>query len=295
MNSEVQTVSAAARPPEFFSPQVTQARRFYLDLNPPRRAALTVVCGGMERCARDYAIQRATFPYLAIEFVAQGRGTLRLKGRRHELRAGRLFCYGPGVSQQITTSTEEVLVKFFVNFAGRGAASLLRVAGLAPGKIVQVFAPNEIALVFEEVIHNGLKATRHSPAICARLIEVLMLKIAESSAASEGLESQAFVTYQHCRQHLRGHFQRLRTLEQAAAECHVNVAHLCRLFRRFDHQSPYQFLLRLKMNCAAEQLHEPTVLVKQVAEKAGFSDPFHFSRAFKGVFGVSPDAFRKLR
>jgi AraC-like DNA-binding protein len=54
-------------------------------------------------------------------------------------------------------------------------------------------------------------------------------------------------------------------------------------------------LLRLKMNHAAERLHQPGVLVKQVAEEAGFSDPFHFSRAFKSALGLSPDAFRRLR
>jgi AraC-like DNA-binding protein len=67
------------------------------------------------------------------------------------------------------------------------------------------------------------------------------------------------------------------------------------LFRRYDHQSPYQYLLRLRMNLAAEQLHQPGALVKQVAEQTGFDDPFHFSRAFKSVFGLSPDAFRRLR
>jgi AraC-like DNA-binding protein len=218
-----------------------------------------------------------------------------LKGRRHELRAGRLFCYGPGNAQEITTDRDEPLVKYFVNFAGHDARACLRAAGLAVGGITQVFAPNELAVVFDELIHNGIKGTRQSAAICARLLEVLMLKIAETSAPSEAVESQAFVTYQHCRQHLREHFLRLRTLEAAADECHVNVAHLCRLFRRFDHQSPYQFLLRLKMNLAAERLHEPAVLVKQVAEEVGFGDQFHFSRVFKSVFGVSPDTFRKLR
>ena len=29
--------------------------------------------------------------------------------------------------------------------------------------------------------------------------------------------------------------------------------------------------------------------------EAGFGDAFHFSRVFKNVFGVSPDAFRKMR
>jgi YesN/AraC family two-component response regulator len=39
----------------------------------------------------------------------------------------------------------------------------------------------------------------------------------------------------------------------------------------------------------------PEFFSPQVAERVGFSDPFHCSRAFKSVFGLSPDAFRRLR
>ena len=87
----------------------------------------------------------------------------------------------------------------------------------------------------------------------------------------------------------------MRTLEQIAKECHINNAYLCRLFRRYDNQSPYQYLLRLKMNFAAERLQKSGALVKNVAEEAGFTDPFHFSRVFTSVLGLSPAAFRDLR
>jgi AraC-like DNA-binding protein len=53
--------------------------------------------------------------------------------------------------------------------------------------------------------------------------------------------------------------------------------------------------MRLKMNLAAKWLEQPGALVKQVAERAGFCDQFHFSRAFKKVFGVAPNTFRRLR
>ena len=282
-------------PPAFFSPQVAAARRFYLDLNPRQDRALAVVCGGCEHCAPDYSVHRASFPYYSIEFVARGRGTARLQGRRYPLQAGRLFSYGPRIRQDIVTDPSEPLVKYFVDFAGFQARELLRTCRLAPGRAVQVFAPNEVEAVFDELIRNGLKETGHSAAICAKLLEYLALKIAESLAPLEGVESQAFATYQKCRLHIQTHFQRLRTLDQISREGHVNAAYLCRLFRRYGHQSPYQYLLRLKMSLAAEQLHQPGALVKQVAEQTGFSDPFHFSRAFKSVFGLSPDAFRRLR
>ena len=51
--------------------------------------------------------------------------------------------------------------------------------------------------------------------------------------------------------------------------------------------------MRRKMHLAAELLQQPDILVKQVAAQLGFADPFHFSRTFKRVFGLSPDAFRQ--
>ena len=75
----------------------------------------------------------------------------------------------------------------------------------------------------------------------------------------------------------------------------MNSSYLCRLFRHYDKQSPYQYLLRLKLNIAAERLQKPGGLVKQVAKDIGFTDQFHFSRVFTSVFGLSPTAFRSLR
>ena len=49
------------------------------------------------------------------------------------------------------------------------------------------------------------------------------------------------------------------------------------------------------MRHAAERLEQAGVLVKQAAEEVGFADPFHFSRVFRSVLGLSPMAFRNLR
>jgi AraC-like DNA-binding protein len=55
--------------------------------------------------------------------------------------------------------------------------------------------------------------------------------------------------------------------------------------------TPYRFLMRLKMSHAASLLLNPDALVKEVAYELDFSDPFHFSRSFKSVYGVSPERF----
>ncbi|MBN2161410.1 MAG: AraC family ligand binding domain-containing protein [Pontiellaceae bacterium] len=64
-------------------------------MTPEKETRETVVCGGKEQCAADYRIERRSFKFHAIEFVAAGRGTLSMEGNTYELRPGMIFCYGP--------------------------------------------------------------------------------------------------------------------------------------------------------------------------------------------------------
>ena len=83
--------------------------------------------------------------------------------------------------------------------------------------------------------------------------------------------------------------------EEIAAATGVEASSVCRWFRRYQGTSPYQYLLRRKMNIAAEYLVENGGLVKEVAQRVGFADPYHFSRAFKSVHGVAPRALLRYR
>lgn len=84
----------------------------------------------------------------------------------------------------------------------------------------------------------------------------------------------------------------MRSLGDLAAACGTSAAHVCRLFRRYGARSPYQALLRLKMARAASLLLDRALPVRQAGAEVGFEDPYHFSKAFKRVHGLSPQAFR---
>jgi AraC-like DNA-binding protein len=273
---------------KLFSAQIAEARRFHLQLRRHHPKRLAVVSGGIERCSTDYQIHRNRFPYFGLEFVAGGRGRAVLGQTEGRLVPGTVFSYGPRTPHHIVTDPSEPLVKYFVDFTGNAARRLLGEVPLAPGCAAQTSAPAEVMPIFDELIRNGLRNSAHSPRICAALLEALLAKLAETQVPLGSVESPAFETYQRCRRELEQHALSLDSLQQLAERCHVDVAYLCRLFKRFDSESPYQRLMRLKMSHAAARLQAPGTLVKQVAAEFGFSDPYHFSRAFKSVFGVSP-------
>ena len=286
----------SSQQPEFFSRQVRGARRFYLDLSPDKREPLTVVCGGLEDCRSDYVIDRNSFPYWSLEFVSRGKGTLRFADRETALSAGAVFTYGPGIPHRISADTEDPLSKYFLDFVGQEAEELLGRCDLAPGSVRHIAAPLDIQRIIDRLIQDALLSSGNSLSLCNTLLRYLLQKLALlPSVAKDGNPLLAYHTYRRCQEHIEQHYPRLHSLTQIARETFVDKSYLCRLFQLYDQRTPYQLLTHLKMNKAAEMLEDTDKLIKEIANALGYTDPFHFSRTFKSVFEMSPNAFRRLR
>lgn len=289
-------VAPQAKPqklPYFVSTQVTEARRYFLDLAPKATSRIAVVCGGCERLRPDYAVERITFPFCVLEFVAEGAGLVELAGRRYRLRAGITFAYAPGVPHTIKNEPARPMLKYYVVFAGTEAKRLLDESPLHGGRAVQVSSPKEVVELYEILQREGGSESVYGARICAALVPVLIMKIAERAVPYAVEESRALATFHRAKHWIERHYVHLRTVEQAAQACHIEVAYLSRLFQRFGHTTPYRFLMRLKMNRATELLVDDGMLVKEVAAKLEFADAFHFSRVFKRVYGLPPGRFIK--
>jgi AraC-like DNA-binding protein len=100
--------------------------------------------------------------------------------------------------------------------------------------------------------------------------------------------------YRLCRDLIEAEFLSLHTAKQIAERCKVSGVYLSHLFKRYDHQTPYRLLTRLKMNHAAALIQQSDMLVKQAAEAVGYADQFHFSRVFREFLGVPPSEWRRM-
>jgi AraC-like DNA-binding protein len=272
------------------SKQVKDARYFFLNLAPRPSARLDLVMGGFEHCNPDYFIARESFPYTSIEYIVAGRGSAVVDGRRHELGPGTIFAYGPSSPHEIRTSSSEVLVKYFLSLSGSNVRSRLRRCQLLPGSARQLSAHADIAGVFDILMREGQHSGPQRFALTAALVEFLLLKIEDTSSFSAHPSERAREAFLRCKAFMDAETENLRTLGEVARAVGAEASSICRWFRRYEGMSPYQYLLRRRMNLAAEKLLEQGGLVKETAARFGFADPFHFSHQFKAVHGVPPSA-----
>ncbi|HWA09829.1 MAG TPA: AraC family transcriptional regulator [Opitutaceae bacterium] len=275
-------------PRRLLSRQVTGARYFFLNLAPRPAAPLALVMGGLEHCNPDYVIARRDFPFFALEYVVSGEGSVALNHRRHPLRPGAVFAYAPTMPCEIHTDPENRLVKYFLTFAGTDGIRRLRQCGVAPGSVRLLAARAELVDVLEDLLREGRRSGDLAGRICETLFDLLLLKIKDASTLISTTAEPALEAFLRCKALVDAEAERLGTLEEIARAAGVQASSVCRWFRRYQGTSPYQYLLRRKMNLAAEHLVQAGGLVKEVAARVGFSDPYHFSRCFKSVHGVAP-------
>lgn len=282
-------------PAALLSRQVSGGRYFFLNLAPSRRKPMVLIMGGREQCNPDYTIDRRSFRYHVMECVVAGRGEVQLDREQHPLGPGVVFAYAPTTRVVMRTDPAHPMVKYFLCFSGATGPSRLRRCGVPLGASRQLAAPAEVTSVLEDLVREGQRSSAQAAKICAALLELLLLKIEEASSLSLRASEPARDAFLRCKALIDAQAERLATLEEIARLARVEASSVCRWFRKYQGTSPYQYLLRRKMNLAAEHLVENGGLVKEAAQRMGFADPYHFSRAFKAVHGVSPQALLRYR
>ncbi len=79
-----------------------------------------------------------------------------------------------------------------------------------------------------------------------------------------------------------------------AVEAGLSESHFAHRFQHYLHVSPKRWLQRRRIAKARTLLiSEPCLRINDIAERCGFADPFHFSRAFSRRMGVAPSHWRQ--
>ena len=82
------------------------------------------------------------------------------------------------------------------------------------------------------------------------------------------------------------------TLDELSREAGVHPVHLSRVFRKCVGEGIGEYVHRLRVRAACEQILEPEISIAEVSLALGFADQSHFTRAFRRVTGMTPAVFR---
>lgn len=85
------------------------------------------------------------------------------------------------------------------------------------------------------------------------------------------------------------------TLDELAEISHFSKFHFNRIFHALISETPFQFILRVRLEKAAALLVYSQKSITDIAFQLGFTDISIFSRNFKNYFGTSPTQYRNKK
>jgi len=90
------------------------------------------------------------------------------------------------------------------------------------------------------------------------------------------------------------HFSEPLTLGILSSTFRISPSYLSKLFRQHASHSFVEYVSAIRMEAAKElMLENPSLSLKEVAQRIGYSDPLYFSRVFKAYTGVPPSGFSR--
>lgn len=246
---------------------------------------------GYEECDGQYRVSHMSYPYLILEMIVKGTGRLVLNKRRTTVQAGYCFCGGPGVDYELTSSKDDPVTKYFLAFGTSPSGNSVPKKYLYPGFTRSGTNPEDLVKWNELILREGSSQLRDSVENTSDLISILVRKIAPEAAGATGLPSTDALVIRALKE-IERNFKTLRSLQELADVLAVSSEHLCRVFKANKKASPYRILTRRKMEHAYAQLKMTRAPIQEIAHSLGFTDGFHFSRAFKSRYGMPPSKLR---
>lgn len=230
-----------------------------------------------------------------FHYVISGKGVLYAEEHRYPVEAGQGFLILPGQTTTYCADEQDPWEYTWIEFDGLRVRESLTRAGLGAANPIYHPVSYQAGQQLKECMMCIVQDGEASPSRQIGRGFLFLDHLVESSAAKQKQSQRRLRDFyiKEAISFIEQNYQRDISVEDLAAFCGLNRSYFGKLFRDTMGESPQAFLLNYRMAQAAQFLKETTQPVSAISTMVGYSNPLHFSRAFKSVYGMSPRAYRQ--
>lgn len=258
----------------------------------------SILYSGTLSKSQDFHDNRHSHYFLEILFIADGRGTVEINGRKFDITKNDIVIYNADVRHAEQSSAAEPLEVDFIAF------DKIQLKNLPPNVILPLNANcifnatsfSDILSQLFDIIREELTVKNEfyteivnhaSYTLLMYIFRVINCTLDSVTPLDKANILSIVLTY------IDDNFLNNISLSDIAEECYVNKYYLSHAFRENFGMSVGQYIRSKRLDLAQKRIRETNLPISDIAGQCGFSDLTYFDRQFKKTAGLTPMQYRK--
>jgi AraC-like DNA-binding protein len=269
-----------------------------LQRQPLLRGLLVVGAGHCPKAAGHHVREDRGADHAVFLYCSNGRGWCETRpGKRLQIGSGDFVFLAPGAPHAYGPDSQEPWTVYWVSATGALLQEYLANLGISTEyPILQTGEGLQMAMLFSEILKSlaqgpGFRQVLKGSAALAHLLAALIAR----DQSQPGHESELFQRIGQSIGYMSDHLDEPLKVADLASLANLSPAHFAVVFKEHTGSSPRDYLHLLRMHRATEWLIHTRWPLKEIADRLGYRDQFHFSRKFKSFTGLPPSRFRERR
>jgi AraC-like DNA-binding protein len=241
-------------------------------------------------CDENYNIQRDFHNSYLIMYIRKGQGNIFYDNRSYTVKANDIVlldCHRPHAY-----STDKGWETLWIHFDGNISKDFFDLVYNSAGCVISsgksTFIPRTLNMICESFkSSNEIPEPLMSSHIHRVLSEILLLatniNIGNSGKNSAVMEAVSYI---------ETNFKDKLTIEKVASHINMSMYHFSRMFKKETSFSPYEYIIKTRINHSKTLLKKTELNIKEVAFNSGFSSESNFVYTFHNSEGLTPGEFR---
>ena len=251
------------------------------------------VCeAGYENCLPTKPYEFIPIDYYAIHYCVKGEGIFQILDHAEHIYPGDIFMIPPHTRNKYYPLPDNPWSYCWVGVRGTAVTRLLEACGLTSETFFLHYqVEEELTRCFERVYLASL--AKEEIRTIAALYQLLdRIKSIHDDRQMAPLTSPELLN-QELVQYIQTNYAAELSVTQMAEDHHIDRTYLFKLFKKYQHTSPSQYLLEYRLEKASMLLMKSSLSITEISSAVGFQSAPYFSRQFLRYRGTTPSAFRK--
>lgn len=245
-------------------------------------------------CDKNYFTRRKGYNSFLLIYTVNGKGYAHYRDKKYELTKGKILLMNCYDYQEYYTDKKDLWEIKWIHFNGSSSEEYYNIIYKKYGPVIDMgenaSTLSNINKIMQLLSESDMQFEVKASNIIVNMLTEIILTTADNQFSSSqrinSLDMNVIIDF------VENNYSDNISLEDMAVTVCSSKYHFCRNFKKITGYSPYEYLVKYRINKAKSILEQTDMPIGEIAITVGFESTSNFIQTFKRLEGLTPLKYR---